>query len=53
MTRLRRHSLAAPAMTHWLPVAGGHLHRYEGVVPAQVAGQRPWPHRHRARPRTS
>ena len=48
MTRLRRHSLAAPAMTHRLPVAGGHLHRHEGVVPAQVAGQRLWRHCRRA-----
>lgn len=50
MTRLRRHGLAAPAMTYRLPVARGHFHRHEGVVPAQAAGQLPWRRRRRAMP---
>jgi hypothetical protein len=50
MSRLRPHCLAAPAMNYRLPMAGGHLHRREGVVPAQVAGQHPWRQRRRAMP---
>jgi len=48
MTRLRPGSLAAPAMNYRFPKVGGHLDRREGVVPAQVAGQRLWRHCRRA-----
>jgi hypothetical protein len=48
MNRLTPHSLPAPVKKYRLPAVGGYLHRHEGVVPAQIPGERPWRHRRRA-----